>query len=430
MAPENRKTEKWGLFMSVDFANYLIALLFCVCYSYQFIYLLVPFFVRRPKKPSVPLLHRYAVLISARNEEAVLPNLIFSIRNQTYPADLVSIFVCADNCTDRTAEVAEEAGAVVFERFDKRHIGKGYALRYLLESVNRDFGEKTFDAFFVFDADNVLEPDYIERMNETFCEGYNIVTGYRNSKNYGDNWISAGYSLWFLRESQYLNRSRYLLGTSAGVSGTGFMFSRGVVERAGGWKYFLLTEDIEFTIDSVIAGEKIGYCERAVLYDEQPTDFKQSVRQRLRWARGYIQVFCAYGGGLVRGIFSKNFFSCYDMTMNILPSIILSVASVILNLSTLIFNAADPSAWASVGLSLAQSLLNVYLTFIIIGLVTLITERRKIHAPARKKVLYLFSFPLFMLTYIPISVAALFINVEWKPIVHRRSRTLAEIKRD
>lgn len=416
--------------MAINIINYIIAVLFCACYAYQFIYLAAPFFIRRRKSAPTVKLHNYGVLICARNEEAVIANLISSVRAQTYPQDLLKIFVCADNCTDSTATVAENAGATVFERFDRQRVGKGYALKFLLSKIAETCPDEVFDGFFVFDADNILEPDYVEKMNMTFCEGYSIVTGYRNSKNFGDNWISAGYSLWFLRESQYLNRPRYLLGTSAGVSGTGFMFSREVIEKNGGWNYFLLTEDIEFTIDSIISGEKIGYCEDAVLYDEQPTEFRQSVRQRLRWAKGYIQVFCAYGGGLIRGIFSKKFFSCYDMTMNILPAMFLSLASVILNLTAFILSPADPAVHGLVIRSLLQSAANVCLTFILIGGVTLLTEWKNIHAPAYKKILYLFTFPLFMLTYIPISVAALFVNVDWKPIAHSRSRTLAEIKRE
>lgn len=413
----------------IDLINYVIAILFCACYAYQFLYLVVPFFRKRRRPAPEIIRHRYAVLICARNEEAVIAELISSIKNQSYPSELVHIFVCADNCTDRTADVAENAGATVFVRSDTRHVGKGYALNFLLKRISRCYYPDMFDGFFVFDADNILEPDYIAEMNKTFCEGYNIVTGYRNSKNYADNWISAGYSLWFLRESQYLNRPRYLLGTSAAVSGTGFMFSREILERIGGWKYYLLTEDIEFTIDSVIAGEKIGYCEKAMLYDEQPTSFKQSVRQRLRWAKGYIQVFCGYGGSLLKGTFSKNFFSCYDMSMAIMPAMVLSLASVLVNLIALVLNLGSPDVWQRVALSFGQSCMNIYLTFLFIGAVTLISEWKKIHAPAVKKVLYLMTFPLFMFTYIPISVAALFVNVEWKPIVHERRKSLSEIKR-
>ena len=422
----------------IDLINYVIAILFCACYAYQFFYLVVPFFKKRRNRLTLRvnyrpahevIQHRYAVLICARNEEDVIAQLISSIKNQTYPSDLVRIFVCADNCTDRTAEVAEDAGATVYERFDTRRIGKGYALNFLLRQISLNYYPEMFDGFFVFDADNILEPDYIAEMNKTFCEGYNIVTGYRNSKNYADNWISAGYSLWFLRESQYLNRPRYLLGTSAAVSGTGFLFSRKILERIGGWKYYLLTEDIEFTIDSVISGEKIGYCENAMLYDEQPTSFKQSVRQRLRWAKGYIQVFCGYGASLLKGVFSKKFFSCYDMSMAIMPAMVLSLASVLVNLMTLVLNLGSPAVWMQVLQSFGTSCLNIYLTFLVIGAVTLMSEWKKIHAPAVKKIFYLATFPLFMFTYIPISVAALFVNVEWKPIVHERSKTLSEIKR-
>ena len=201
----------------------------------------------------------------------------------------------ADNCSDNTASLAREHGAIVYERFNTQQIGKGYAMDYLTQRIARDYGKNRFDGYFVFDADNLLKEDYIEEMNKTFSDGYQIVTSYRNSKNYGDNWISAGYAQWFLRESKYLNNARMLLGTSCAVSGTGFLFSREIFKKNRGWKFYLLTEDIEFTVNSVINGEKIGYCKTAVIYDEQPTTFKQSWNQRLRWARvlsaGVLQVW-------------------------------------------------------------------------------------------------------------------------------------------
>ena len=139
--------------------NFTLATLFVICYAYQFIYLAIPFL--KKDKPHGPVkFHRYAVLISARNEQAVIGHLLDSIRAQDYPSDLVTTFVIADNCTDATARVAREHGAVVYERFNRVKVGKGYALKELLAHIDDDFGP-IFDGFFVFDADNLLEPDYI-----------------------------------------------------------------------------------------------------------------------------------------------------------------------------------------------------------------------------------------------------------------------------
>ena len=248
----------------IEIFNAIVAIFFFACYSYQFIYLVIPLLVR-PKAhlPAVP--HRYAVLISARNEERVIAQLIESIKGQTYDPALITTFVIADNCTDRTAHIARQAGAIVYERFNTIRTGKGYALDELLAHIASDYPDSPFDGYFVFDADNVLDPAYIEEMNRTFSDGHRIITGYRNSKNYGDNWISAGYALWFLRQSQYLDRPRMLLGTSCAVSGTGFLFSRKILERAGGWPYHMLTEDIEFSAANILEGERSAYCAGAVL---------------------------------------------------------------------------------------------------------------------------------------------------------------------
>lgn len=409
---------------AIKLINAVITVLFFLCYAYQFAYLPVPF-LRKQRLHSKIRMHRYAVLISARNEAAVIGNLIASIRAQTYDASLVEIFVVADNCTDQTAQIAREAGAHVLERFDLQHIGKGYALEYLLNRIDR----KRFDGFFVFDADNVLDEHYIEEMNKTFSDGYPIVTSYRNSKNYGDNWISAGYALWFLRESRFLNDARMRLGTSCAVSGTGFLFSREVIEETDGWKFFLLTEDIEFTVHHVCAGKKIGYCGTAVLYDEQPVTFRQSWRQRLRWARGYLQVFRKYGAKLLRGMFHGSF-GCFDMGMCIMPAAVLSIAGLITNLVALALSIASGQALATVLFSALEILANSYLTLFVIGGIATVSEWRRIYTTPWKKICYAFTFPLFMLTYIPISLTALFTKgLTWKPIEHRRAMALEQIRR-
>ena len=278
--------------------NQIISLLFVLCYCYQFLYIVVVL-AKKPRRFRETKLCRYAVLCSARNEEEVIAQLVESVRNQDYPQGLLDMYVVADNCTDLTAQRAREAGAIVYERFNTAQRGKGYALDFLIDKIFSSKGEEYYDGFFVFDADNLLANNYVREMNRTFTAGHKIVTSCRNAKNYGDNWISAGYGLWFLRESKFLNQARMMLRTSAIVAGTGFLVHRDILREQGGWKYHLLSEDTQFSVDQILRGRRIAYCAYAMFYDEQPTDFRQSVTQRMRWAKGYYQVLGKYGSNLV-----------------------------------------------------------------------------------------------------------------------------------
>ncbi len=409
----------------IPIINYILAALIFVCYSYQLIYMAVPF-IKKKKPYEQSELHKYAVLIAARNEEAVIARLIESIHDQTYPSELVEIFVVADNCTDDTAARARAAGATVWERFDDRQVGKGYAIDFLLQKIGELYPENPFDGYFIFDADNLLDENYISEMNKSFSNGNRIITSYRNSKNYGKNWISAGTALWFLWESQYMNRSRMLLGTSCAVSGTGFLVHRDIIEKSGGWKYFLLTEDIEFSIHNIVNGEKIAYCESAVIYDEQPVRFSQSWNQRMRWAKGNMQVSQKYGARMARSIFKS--FSNYDMSMTVSVAIILATFSVFVNLIGIGYELILHGNAILVVRALWESLYKAYFMFYLLGLITTITEWKKIYCSAVKKILYTFTFPLFMFTYVPNTFAAVFAKVEWKKIEHKESMSLNDVR--
>ena len=405
---------------TIKIINYIIMVIFFACYAYQFVYIPVALLMKDKPLPEGKR-HSFAVLIAARNEEAVIAELIDSLKRQSYPSELIDIYVVADNCTDRTAEIARRHGATVFERFNKTQVGKGYALNFLLKHI-----ELPYDAYIVFDADNVVDPNFVREINKTFSAGYDIVTSYRNSKNYGDNWISAGYALWFLREAQYLNRPRALLGSSCGVSGTGFMFSSRILDKCGGWNFFLLTEDIEFTAHNIVNGEKVGYCPTAEFYDEQPTGWTQSVRQRVRWVQGYLQVLGRYGGGLLKGSVCGSF-SCFDMLMSIAPAAILTWITVLANLAAAVLRIVSGTEVSTVLLSLGQSLLNLCLTVFILGLITTITEWKKIRCSTGKKILSVVTFPLFMLTYLPVTFAAMVTKPGWEPITHTKSVSVQEL---
>ena len=379
--------------------NNIIAVLFFAAYFYQFVYILIALPEKRRENAHPEVMHRFAVLISARNEEHVLPQLLHSIKRQNYPAELIKIFVVADNCTDSTAEVARKSGAVVWERQNKERVGKGYALAFLMDNIKENRLDIVIDGYIILDADNLLDINYIAEMNKSFSEGYRILTSYRNSKNYDSNWIAAGYSLWFLREAKYLNRSRHRINVSCAVSGTGFLVHREIIDRNGGWKHFLLTEDIEFTVDAVLQGETIGICEKAVLYDEQPVTFTQSWHQRLRWAKGFLQVFGKYGMKLMGKFIKSGSFSCFDMVMSTMPAIFLSVLGISVNLGTMMFCLFTHHPELNLLLkSILESVRNIYLIFFSVGFLTTVTEWKMIYAKARRKILYMFSFPVFIFT--------------------------------
>lgn len=411
--------------------NFVIFILFTVCYSYQIIYAFVALF-KKPKELTPKKLHKYAVITAARNESAVIGELIKSIKNQKYPSELVDIFVIADNCTDNTAEVARKAGAIVYERNNKELVGKGYALDFIFKTIATQYSDANYEGYFIFDADNLLDENYIAEMNKMFDSGYRILTSYRNSKNYDSNWISAGYSLWFLREAKYLNNPRMLLNTSCAVSGTGFLVHSDIINKNEGWKYHLLTEDIEFSIDSVINGETIGYCGNAKIYDEQPCTFEQSWNQRLRWSKGFYQVFGKYGLSLVKTTFQKHCFSAYDMFMTITPAIFVTLTSILFNLSCLIYGifslTASPKIIPTTVGAILISFFNFYIVLYAFGLLTTITEWDQINSTPFKKILYTFTFPVFIFTYIPISIVALFKKIEWTPINHTVVKSIEEVR--
>ncbi|MHB1314332.1 MAG: glycosyltransferase family 2 protein [Christensenellales bacterium] len=376
--------------------------------------------------------HRYGVMIAARNEAEVIGELIKSIQAQHYPKELVDVFVVADNCCDDTARIARSLGATVYERHNLRKVGKGYALHHGFEQIDAAVGLGYYDGYLVFDADNVLDENYIKEINNVFDAGYRVVTSYRNSKNFGHNWITAGYGLWFLRESKYLNGARMVCNTSCAISGTGFLVSSEIIKNDNGWRYHLLTEDIEFTVDKVLHGEVIGYCEKAILYDEQPTEFKTSWNQRMRWTKGFYQIIRSYGAKLLRGCFCGKKFQCFDMFVTVAPATLLTLSVLAVNLLFITYGlfftrylvvlAALKEIIATVG--------NIYSSLFFFGLITLVTEWKQIYCKPYKKVLYLLTFPCFMFTYVPIAIAAL-INrkVSWDPIRHTFVAKVTEIRR-
>ncbi len=394
----------------------MIGVLFCLCHLFQLFYFMIGLFPHKQEEKKHPVLHRHAILICARNEEKVIGDLLDSIHHQTYPQELLQPFVMADNCNDDTAAIALSHGAIVYSRHNEQEIGKGYALEALLKHIHEDHPQE-YDGYFVFDADNILKEDFIEKMNERYSEGRQIITSYRNSKNFGHNWISAGSALCFLKDCRFLNGPRDLLGSSCKITGTGFFFSERIRQEMQGWPYHLLTEDLEFTLDQTIKGHKIAYCPEAVIYDEQPVDLMQSCRQRIRWAKGYLQVFGNYTLKLIKGMFQGSF-CCFDLFCNGVAAYVPLFASVLCRFLMILLSIGDKSLFLDIVHATMYDILKAYIFLCVMSFITTIAEWKQIYCSTIKKLLYVFSYPVFMFTYFPVSVIAFFSKPEWKPIRH------------
>lgn len=431
--------------------------------------------------------HKYAILIPARNESQVIGNLLDSIKKQDYPADLITVFVVADNCTDNTAEVAREKGAICYERFNDRDKTKGFALEFLFENIEKDYGIQSFEGYFVFDSDNLLNKDYISRMNDAFDSGQKIITSYRNTKNFDENWVASTYALHWLRSIRFRHRARSVLRLATNIQGTGFLFANELVKD--GWHYTSLTEDRAFTADAVAHGYEITYQDAAMFYDEQPTSLKIALRQRTRWSKGHLLAFRDTGWALFKNIFVGNCyrdksekrkltrasfvegirhrFASFDTLSQLIPSSIIRLFLWLIvpvfifccmhystgmenlavfgdyNNTTLILNWLFGPFYIDLGPGLS-----IFVTYYLVALfwrflgkmqanivnifaaiyVFIVERKRIIYIPLRKKILYCLTWPVFDIIHRYSMYAALFMKVTWKPIPHTSKITIEDIE--
>ncbi|MBQ8639937.1 MAG: glycosyltransferase family 2 protein [Lachnospiraceae bacterium] len=409
----------------------ILLMLLSVMYLYTGIYVIVGFFTTR-KFPKAKKNHRYGIVIAARNESAVIGDLLASIRAQSYPGEQIATFVVADNCTDNTAEIARSCGAVCYERFHPSKKTKGYALQYLFEQIRRDYGIEAFEGYLILDADNLLKPDYIEQMNKAFDSGEKIIASYRNTRNLGDGCIAASYALHWMRTVRLEHRARSFFGLATRLQGTGILFSSELVRD--GWHYTQLTEDRAFCADAVARGYSISYQDEAEFFDEQPTSLRIAMRQRIRWSKGHLQAFSQYSPQLFLHMFTarslKLRFMSYDMLLITLPRVLirfgLNATGTLMSLLLLFQAPGQPlteGTWMrTAALSFLTSLLIQYLWQTCTAGYVLLMERKRLEPMSRKRMVwYAMTFFLFdsigSLSYFIAAVS----KVEWKPIPHHGS---------
>lgn len=364
--------------------------------------------------------HSFAVIVSAHNETAVIGQLVENLQILKYPRQLFDVFVIADNCTDNTADIAREAGAIVYERTNNELRGKGYAMEWMFGQLN-DM-QRQYDAVVVFDADNLVHQDFLLEMNNRLCKGEQVIQGFIHAKNPTDTWIAGTFAIAFWVINHVWHLAKYNIGLSSVLGGTGMCISTSVLRRFG-WGATCLTEDMEFTMKVLLRGIRTTWAHDAIVYDEKPLTFMQSWRQRKRWAQGQFDVAGRYITRLLAEGIRKRDIRMIDACLHLiqphflLMSTFFVISSYVYTIypfyTNILYEVLPIQVWTFI--AIGQYIFPVIVLF-------------KIRAPL-KCWLYLILYPLFIYSWIPITFVGFLHRKQrvWSHTPHTRSISYSDI---
>ena len=386
--------------------------IFILCLAYAMYYMLTGLYAfkktekLKKRKPET----KFAILIAARNEENVIGDLVENLKEQNYPKELYDIFVIVNNTTDDTEGVALKAGAKVLN-VDVPVKTKGEVLIWTKNKMKNT----KYDAYVVFDADNLVHKDFLARMNDAYVSGHKVAQGFRDSKNLSDNWISSSYSVFYYLQNFFFNKSRMVMNLSASINGTGFMVDKKFFE-----KYFnpkTLTEDVEFTALCTLINEKVYFADEAITYDEHTTNFKDSWKQRKRWSKGMLQCLKLYKYKLINNFFVNKNQSSLDLLFNFLAPIV-QVVACCLTFVLIGFRLFGIELYDVFSYLYSYSIIFFLLTYLLGVLINMYVVRYNKRG-IKEALSGILLFIAFTYSWIPINVDAIFDKkASWDPIKH------------
>ncbi|MBH5317384.1 glycosyltransferase family 2 protein [Paenibacillus sp. GSMTC-2017] len=390
---------------------------------YQFTLSLFGFMKNKSRKRHAPR-KSFAVLVAAHNEEQVVGALLENLKKLDYPKELYDVFVICDNCTDKTADIARSMDVTACERSNQNLRGKGYAIEWMLKKL---WGmPRQYDAVVMFDADNLVNPDFLQLMNDDLCEGHQVIQGYLDTKNPDDSWITAAYAITYWYCNRLWQLSRTNLKMSNFLGGTGMCFESNLLKDMG-WGATSLVEDLEFSMRCVQRGVYPILNYDAKVFDEKPVSFRASAKQRLRWMQGHFNVARNY-------FFPLLWASIKERNMVKFDAAIYTVSVY----NTLLGFVLTVGLWIDVALPSKDVIHSIYsylpwwlmlvaiLATVLQFPAALMLEKVK----SRKMYAHLLTLPFFLISWWPITFYAFFTqnNKTWSHTQHTRVVRIEEVQ--
>ncbi|MGF7046718.1 cellulose synthase/poly-beta-1,6-N-acetylglucosamine synthase-like glycosyltransferase [Paenibacillus sp. DS2015] len=400
-----------------------LQLVLAVVGVYQFVFSLFGMY-RKKKKDHFPATKSFAVLVAAHNEEQVVGALIENLKNLDYPKELYDVFVICDNCTDTTADIVRQHGVQACVRTNTNLRGKGYAIEWMLKELWNM--PRQYDAVVMFDADNLAAPNFLSEMNDDLNGGARVIQGYIDTKNPEDSWITAAYgiSYWYINRLWQL--SRHNMNMANFLGGTGMCFETMMLKEMG-WGATSLVEDLEFTMRSVQRGIYPKFNYDAKVFDEKPLTFKASSRQRLRWMQGHFTVARRYFFPLLWQSIKERSLVKFDLALygvNVYIVLLTFLMTAIMGVDAVLFNGPN--------IANLYGYLPLWLSFVAVGanVLTFLAAMALEKITFKKVYAYLILFPIYLLSWYPITFYAFFTqnNKQWSHTEHTRVVRLEEVQ--
>ncbi|MEW5784564.1 MAG: glycosyltransferase family 2 protein [Bacillota bacterium] len=373
---------------------------------------------------------RFAVIVPAHNEEYVVTKLVRNLMDLDYPKELYDVYVIADHCTDDTARAAREQGALVWERSGTER-GKGRSLHEVMSGLgftasgNTAPGTARYDAATIIDADNLVALNYLQVMNSRLLEGEKLIQCLIDAKNPNDSWVASVFSVNFWINNRFILQARYNVGFSSLTAGSGVCISREILEKIG-WSTVTITEDLEFAVQALLHGYRATFTRETRVYDEKPLSFSAACRQRLRWARGQLNVALLYaprllGKGLLKGDPAR-----LEGGLRLMQLPIVALGTLLALLAPLqpeLFR--DTSLYYCVGLHYPPVAVLFAAMPYLLPLLALLLDRLPL-----KPYRYFFLYPFFYISWIGIIIYALFTfrRQKWVPTMHTCNLSLDQLQ--
>jgi cellulose synthase/poly-beta-1,6-N-acetylglucosamine synthase-like glycosyltransferase len=413
--------EQWeGLYE--NFAKYmnfflLGSFIFFACLSrYYIIYFFLA--IRKPKKLTKgKIKHTFAILVPARNEDKVIKNLLVSLKGQKYPKDKYNVFVIVESKDDPTIRITEKMGftAIIRKNLSHRRT-KGFALDEAYQYI-RENGLK-FDCFMIFDADNVVNSDYLSLMNDCRNAGYQVGVGYRNFTNSSQNRITCCSGVLFSFMNQFTSNGRSVLFKKATLTGTGYYIDSKIVDDAGGWIWDGMTEDVQLTVYCYYHNISMHYYQYAQYFDEQSPKYSVMHKQHIRWVWGFFQDKRMYTkkapnyGALNKFMYAMSLFeyniSIYPFLTFCIMETIATLTGLGLFIASVVTAAFVPELWTN---QIPQNIFSwfilyfmyLYLTWVFVACLTFVIDQVRLKYK-RNKILasvvgYMFFFADFLFAF-------------------------------